>query len=348
MANDRRSLARLGAATLAAVGLAVSSALLVDSLQPVPMFCAADGCAAVRETAWARPLGVPLPAFGMLFFALWLALVVAGPRAAAARKAVALAGGAGGLGFLAIQGFVIGEWCRLCVVVDVVALAGAALAIATWSQEWPRAGGRAIAAALAIALVGTGLPFARLLPAGGEALVAVSPSPPAGLPAAATGEQAHRAVTIVEYVDFECQHCRALHARLMDALARTGTQVRVVRKMVPLPNHRGAMPAAIAWCCADAQGRGDEMAEALLAAPVAQLTPEGCERLAADLGLDLARYRADAAAPAIARRIAADMAEARADGIRALPTVYIGREVFVGAAASVDDLVAALRRASAS
>jgi protein-disulfide isomerase len=160
-------------------------------------------------------------------------------------------------------------------------------------------------------------------------------------------EQEPGVAVVVDFIDFECPHCRAMHVTLDEALARFDSPVRVVRKMVPLPNHRGAMPAAIAWRCAELQGKGDEMADALLRAPVGQLTAEGCARLAERLGLDLARYQADAADPATRRRIAADLADARAAGVHSLPTIYIGDQPFIGAGASADELVAALRRAAA-
>ena len=118
--------------------------------------------------------------------------------------------------------------------------------------------------------------------------------------------------------------------------------------MMPLPQHPGAMPAAIAWCCADAQGKGDEMAEALLAARVEHLTPQGCERIAAEIGLDMDRYRADAADPATSKRIRGDIADAHKAGIKSLPTIYIGSQAFTDARATVEQLVAALRRAGAS
>jgi len=122
--------------------------------------------------------------------------------------------------------------------------------------------------------------------------------------------------------------------------------VRIVRKMVPLSIHEHARPAAIAWCCADAQGKGDAMATALFTAPPESLTERGCEELAHQVGCDLDRYRRDAADPAIRARIDADTADARAAGIHALPTVYIGDRAFIGAGASVDDLAAAIARAS--
>lgn len=341
-------LARPAAAAFAVTGLAFSAALLVDSLGPGPAFCAADGCDAVRETAWSRPLGVPLPLVGVAHFGLLLALVLAGPRAARARRVVAALGGLAALALLGLQAFAIGAWCRLCVVVDLSAIAAAAVILSPRALAWPRAGGRWIAAVAPLGLLAAAIPFSRFDPAGGGALPPVSASSSAGLPLPTSPDRARGVVSIVDFVDFECPHCRSFHARLTRALelARLDRPVAVTRRMVPLPNHRGAMAAAIAWCCADLQGRGDAMAEALFAAPVAELTAEGCERIAAALGLDLDRYRADAAGPEVAARIQADMDAARDARVRALPTVWIGDQVFEGAGASVDQIVAALRRAA--
>jgi protein-disulfide isomerase len=135
-----------------------------------------------------------------------------------------------------------------------------------------------------------------------------------------------------------------MQAELTTAVAQARTPVRVVRKMLPLPAHPHAMPAALAYCCADAQGKGDAMADALFAAPVDQLTPEGCELLAAGVGCDLERYRRDM--PAAGTRVAAEMAEVRAAGIHALPTLFIGDQRIEGASASADELTALIHRAA--
>src|SRR6185369_2535867 len=99
--------------------------------------------------------------------------------------------------------------------------------------------------------------------------------------------------------------------------------VHVVRKMVPLSKHPHAMPAAIAWCCADAQGKGDAMADALFKADPEQLTDAGCEKLAEQVGCEMARYRQTAADPATKARIAQDIADAHAAGVTGFPTVFI-------------------------
>ncbi len=342
-ASRPSSPAAIAAIVIALIGLAASAASLADSLAPAPAFCAETGCATVRASGWARPLGVPLPVLGLGFFALAAALVVTGDRArsAPARRALATLGGVGALGLIAVQALVIGAWCRLCLIADGAALAYAALVWLGGTAAWPRVRppGLALVATGLVAAIAVPMVFGR-----GATPTMVAPSG-AALPEVVAREQRAGEVVIVDFVDFECPHCRDLHGRLVQALARADVPVRVVRKMVPLPMHAYALTAALAWCCADAQGKGDAMAEALLAAPIEALSAPGCERLAGEVGLDMARYRADVASASMRARVDADVAAARAAGLRSLPTVYINDQAFVGAGASVDELVAALRRA---
>jgi predicted DsbA family dithiol-disulfide isomerase/uncharacterized membrane protein len=344
----------VAAVALALIGLAVSAALLVDSMQPVPAFCSASGCEAVRATAWARPLGIPMPVFGLVFFAAALVLAAL-PRRVGARQLVALAGGAGAIGLLGLQAFVIGEWCALCVVADVAAIAHAVLIVSA-GAVWPSAGRRAIGVTAALAAAAVALPLVGL--SSSKTVPVTAATSPAGssgempgqrgLPEVIDREQIPGRIAVVDFIDFQCPHCRAVHPRLVEALRQVEGPVHVVRKMMPLPQHPGAMPAAIAWCCADAQGKGDEMAEALLAARVEELTPQGCERIAAELGLDMDRYRTDAASKETRNRIRADIADAHKAGIKGLPTIYIGSQAFTDARVTVEQFVAALRRAGAS
>ena len=341
MAPRIRSLA---AALLALAGLALSAALLVDTLRPAPAFCAAGGCAEVRASVWARPLGLPTPIIGLAFFALAALLACAGGRRAGrVRRITAAVGGAGALGLLAIQGFAIGAWCTLCVAADLIALCHAALVL-SGPSAWPRIGRARAALTAAAAAAAVAVPLAVLGPAVGDRANPVAPAAAGSLPEVVAREQLAGTAVVVDFVDFECPFCRAFHHQLSAALASADVPVRVVRKMVPLPQHRSALRAALAWCCADAQGKGEEMAERLFAS--SDLSPAALERHAAEIGLDLDRFRADAADPATRSRVEADLDAAEAAGVRSLPTVYIGEQRFVGAGASIEELVAALRDAS--
>jgi len=103
--------------------------------------------------------------------------------------------------------------------------------------------------------------------------------------------------------------------------------------MLPLESlHSHALDAALAWCCADAAGRGDAMADGLVRAHPDDLTPAGNTRLAGELGLDPAAFRACLADPATRSRVDADVRAADAAGVaRRLPTYWIGGTMYRGA-----------------
>ena len=70
------------------------------------------------------------------------------------------------------------------------------------------------------------------------------------------------------------------------------------------------------------------MAEALLKAD--DLTPQGCEKLAAELGLSLAEYQACIKSAATEARIEDEIARVKSAGFGGLPTVWVEDEVVVG------------------
>ena len=322
-----------GVAIVAAVvGLGASIASLYDYLGPAPAFCAESGCATVRASAWAHPLGIPMPVLGIAFFVAALALsFVDAPRL---RKVMAAAGGAWALLLISLQAFVIGAWCKLCMIADpsAIVLAIAVLANArplrfTWWR--PVVVAPALAAVVAVLAL-----WSHPAP---------PPSLPPGTPSFVAKEQTAGTLTIVEVVDFECPYCRQMQAKVADAVAKANIPARVVRRMMPLPRHAHAMPAAIAYCCADAQGKGPAMAQALFTAPEESLTPEGCEELAVKAGCDRDQYRRDL--PIAVGRVAAESIDARASGVKSLPTLFVGGEQIVGAAMSTDDLVSTIKHA---
>jgi len=323
----------VAALVFAVIGLGASIASLVDYLGTAPAFCAETGCATVRESAWSHPLGVPMPVLGIALFAAAIGFgFVEAPRL---RRMLAGVAGLGALGLIAVQAFAIGAWCKLCLVADlaaigyaITALAGAtALRFSLWRgvalTSW-------LAAAIAILGLWTHAP------------ASAEPPPSSGLPGFVDAAQIRGATTVVEVVDFECPFCRRMQERLEAAIRQVGTPVRVVRKMFPLSMHPHAMPAALAYCCADAQGKGDAMAAALFAAPTEDLTADGCERLALSVGCDRERYRRDLAGAAT--RVAAETDEVRAAGVHSLPTLFIAGQRIVGAAMSADELAELLRR----
>jgi protein-disulfide isomerase/uncharacterized membrane protein len=318
----------------AVVGLAASVASLVDYLGPAPAFCSESGCATVRASAWAHPLGIPMPVLGIAFFTT--ALVLAFVEARRLRMALAIAGGAWAIFLISLQAFAIGAWCKLCMIADPSAIVYAVAVVAgarTLSFAWWKP---AVIAPCAAAAVGILALWTHAPPA---------PELPAGTPAFVVRAQHPGDVTVVEVVDFECPFCRMMQKQVHDAIAKAGVAAHVERQMMPLPRHPHAMPAALAYCCAQMQGqdKAEALAELLFTAQEDTMTPEGCEDLAVKAGCDRDRYRHDL--PLAVARVASESIEARAAGVKSLPTVFIGGEQFVGAASSTDDLVAAIQRA---
>lgn len=99
-------------------------------------------------------------------------------------------------------------------------------------------------------------------------------------------------VTIVELGDFQCPFCERAVPVLAQILERHPRDVRLVWKNNPLSSHPEGRPAAAAAMAAHAQGKFWPMHDALFAAQ-RELGRPTYERLAREVGLDLARFRSD-------------------------------------------------------
>ena len=318
------------AVVVAVIGFGASIASLVDYLGPQATFCTESGCATVRASGWAHPLGIPMPIFGIVFFSTAIALsFIHRPRM---RLVWSLGGAAVSLGLIGLQAFSIHAWCKLCLVADPSALLYAASVLAGAATLRPTWRASAIAPGALLVVLGLGLWTHQEAP------------PPKPAPEVVLKEQKAGVVTIVEFVDFECPFCRALDKKLRVALERTKKPVRFVRKMVPLPSHAHSVPAAMAYCSAEAQGVGDEMARRLFETPPDDLTPATCEQIAVELGCDVEKYRAMFASAELRARIERDMADAQAAELEGFPTIFIGTQKFEGSDHSSDKLFAAIEQ----
>ena len=107
-------------------------------------------------------------------------------------------------------------------------------------------------------------------------------------------------------------------------------RVRVVHKDFPLPSHKGARPAAEAARCAAAQGAFWEYHDLLYLA-VPDFSREDLVRYAGRLSLDRDAFAACIDTRQFRKQVEADVAEARAIGIRGTPTFLVNGTVLVGA-----------------
>lgn len=315
----RKNIPFLLVMAVCAAALVASSLLLVDYVRPSPVFCAADGgCGLVKKTAFAYPMGIPTPLFGIGgFLAIGLAQLLSGRRARIAQAMLAVFGGIVAAGFLVVQAS-MKTICPFCAVADVSALVLAGLSVMRATRGWdPPADKRPIVLGMVAIVAAVVTPVSigmsrRIIPSDVPAVIAEEMRKTGG------GK-----VTVVDFVDFECPFCRVTHTELGPLLAARKDKVRVARKHVPLRMHRHALDAAKTACCAEKMGKGDEVAEALFTASSEDLTPEGCEQIAVKHGLDVTAFRECLKDPSTDARIRTDGEAFRAAQGHGLPTIFI-------------------------
>jgi protein-disulfide isomerase len=143
-------------------------------------------------------------------------------------------------------------------------------------------------------------------------------------------------ITIVEWADFECPHCRAVMPILDQTVEKFPGKVRLIFKNYPLSIHSHAEPAARAAIAAGVQGKFWEMHHKLFKATALE-TPD-IERYAKDLGLGVDKLKSDMAAEATTSRIEKDKKSAEAVGFAGTPLIFINGREFHGSGDFVADL----------
>jgi predicted DsbA family dithiol-disulfide isomerase len=104
----------------------------------------------------------------------------------------------------------------------------------------------------------------------------------------------------------------------------------VVFRNQPLPMHPNAMPAALAAEAAHRQGKFWEMHDKLFG-DQKSLGPETYEKYAKELGLNMARWKADMDSEAVKKTIADDSQAGTAIGARGTPAFFINGRPLSGA-----------------
>jgi protein-disulfide isomerase len=133
-------------------------------------------------------------------------------------------------------------------------------------------------------------------------------------------------VTLVEFADYECPHCKRLQPVLRQIVDEFHNDVKVYFKHYPLAQHTNARLAAEAAVAANKQGKFWPFQDKLWDKQD-ELSPAEIEKLAKESGLDMARFRADLESAAVKDRVQKDRMDGAALGLQATPTLYIdGRE----------------------
>ncbi|MGP4032742.1 DsbA family protein [Pseudarthrobacter sp. 1C304] len=169
-------------------------------------------------------------------------------------------------------------------------------------------------------------------------LTTTKPAPAAPQPAASAQlvrEDSHRLTSpavekaqLVEFLDFECESCRAAHPLVEQLKQEYGDRITFVNRYYPLPGHRNSGTAALAVEASAQQGKYEQMAAKLF-----ETQPEWGGKqesqaavfrgFAQELELDMAKYDAAVAAEATRDRIRKDAADGAALGVTGTPTFFL-------------------------
>ena len=135
-------------------------------------------------------------------------------------------------------------------------------------------------------------------------------------------------VTIVEYLDFECEACGAFYPVVKRLSEEFGNEVRFVNRYFPLPGHKNSMTSALAAEAAGRQGKYWEMHNIVFEnqrdwgekqAP----DPKIFENYARQIGLDIDKYSKDIASPELKDRIERDRRSGQRLGLTGTPTFFL-------------------------
>jgi protein-disulfide isomerase len=138
-------------------------------------------------------------------------------------------------------------------------------------------------------------------------------------------------ITIVEFFDYTCPHCKKMIPVIEDVLAEFPSDVVLYYKFYPLSGrgHEQGVPCAMAAVAAAKQGKFKQMHKKLFALQDDDQSDEKILAAARDLGLDMGRFEADFRSEATRLRVMRDHAWANDNlEIEGTPAIYINGRAY--------------------
>lgn len=135
-------------------------------------------------------------------------------------------------------------------------------------------------------------------------------------------------VSVVEFIDYNCGYCKAVHAAVKDAVKADG-KVRLLYMEFPILGETSVV-AARAALAAHVQKKYAEFQEALIKNR-GPLSEDAIMKIAEQSGLDMEKLKADMSSPDIEAAIQKNHAHARNLAIRGTPSFIVGSRVIYGA-----------------
>lgn len=153
-------------------------------------------------------------------------------------------------------------------------------------------------------------------------------------------------VTLVEYGDFECPHCRAAHPIVKSVIERMGDRLRFVYRHFPITStHPHAQHAAEAAEAAGAQGQFWAMHDLIFENQEA-LEDDDLISYAEKIGIDASRVATELAEGTHEDKVRNDFRSGVRSGVNGTPTFFINGARFDGSWHDEDGFVKALEAAA--
>jgi protein-disulfide isomerase len=139
------------------------------------------------------------------------------------------------------------------------------------------------------------------------------------------------AVTLIEYLDFECEACGAYYPMVKQLSDELGDDVKFVSRYFPLPGHKNGMNAALAVEASGRQGKYWEMHDLLFEnqktwGEKRVSDPSIFEDYAKQLGLNLKQFEQDVDSKEVRERVRRDIDSGKKLGVNGTPSFFLNGE----------------------
>lgn len=130
-------------------------------------------------------------------------------------------------------------------------------------------------------------------------------------------------ITLVQYGNYECSHCRRIHSVLQARKRRLGPRLRYVFRHLPTPAHPHSQLAAEAAEAAAAQGKFWEMHDYLFENQFEVLNEVYLVQAASEIGLDVEQFKHDLRNHVYAKHVQEDFRSGMESGVNGTPTFFV-------------------------
>ena len=129
-------------------------------------------------------------------------------------------------------------------------------------------------------------------------------------------------VVITAFSDFQCPHCAQLGEVFQKLLEKNPTNIKIVYKYFPLPNHQFAGAAAVASWAAFQQGKFWQYHD-MIYAELRELTMEKLTQFAEKLELNMPQFQQQMNSQEAKDKVIADLQEGQNAGVSGTPSIFV-------------------------